>query len=159
VREPDELVTGVTLPAPRPGMHGAYVKLRVRQSIDFPVLSVAAGAVLGEGRRVEDLFLAVGQIASQPRVVKGAADTARDGFWTRTWPPSWASSLTPSATSSRPSTWTRPGAARCCRSTCGGRWPRSGRRPSPRRDARRYRTPSTTTRVERSSPPARRRTK
>jgi CO/xanthine dehydrogenase FAD-binding subunit len=77
VRRPDELLLGVTLPPPPPGLRAAYVKLRVRQAIDFPVLSVAVSVVEDEGRLVEDVTLVVGAVASQPRVIKGAADAAR----------------------------------------------------------------------------------
>jgi len=42
------------------------VKLRVRQSIDFPVLSVAVSVVENEARRVEDVSLVVGAVASSP---------------------------------------------------------------------------------------------
>ncbi|MBZ0235113.1 MAG: FAD binding domain-containing protein, partial [Deltaproteobacteria bacterium] len=41
-REPDEILTAVILPAPAPELRAAYVKLRARQAIDFPLLSVAA---------------------------------------------------------------------------------------------------------------------
>jgi 4-hydroxybenzoyl-CoA reductase subunit beta len=69
VRENDEILTGVTLPPPAPGCRAAYEKLRVRQAIDFPVLSVAASAVLGSGNRVEAMTLVVSGLGAKPRVV------------------------------------------------------------------------------------------
>ncbi len=42
----DDLLTAVSLPAPAPGLHGAYGKLRPRNSIDFPRLSVAVAFTL-----------------------------------------------------------------------------------------------------------------
>ena len=125
VREPDELVLGVTLPKPRPGLQSAYVKLRVRQAVDFPVLSVAVTVVLGAGRRVEDLSLIVGAVAAQPRVVKGAADAARG----RTLDEDVARDLGKLAHTQchflPSSTWTPPGGGTCCRSTSAAPSPRS----------------------------------
>jgi 4-hydroxybenzoyl-CoA reductase subunit beta len=69
VREPDEILTGVTLPTPPPGLRAAYEKLRMRQAIDFPVLSVAASAVLGAGNRVETMQVVVSGLGAKPRVV------------------------------------------------------------------------------------------
>jgi 4-hydroxybenzoyl-CoA reductase subunit beta len=69
VREPDEILTGVTLPPPAPGLRSAYQKLRMRQAVDFPLLSVAVAAVV-EAERVGRMTLVVGGIGSRPRVVK-----------------------------------------------------------------------------------------
>jgi 4-hydroxybenzoyl-CoA reductase subunit beta len=77
MREEDELVLGVTLPRPKPGLRSGYVKLRMRQAIDFPALSVAVSLVLDAHERVEDLMIVVGGVASQPRAIQGAADQAR----------------------------------------------------------------------------------
>jgi 4-hydroxybenzoyl-CoA reductase subunit beta len=77
MREEDELVLGVTLPCPKPGLQSSYVKLRIRQSIDFPALSVALAVVLDANERVADLSLIVGGVASQPKTIMGAADAAR----------------------------------------------------------------------------------
>jgi 4-hydroxybenzoyl-CoA reductase subunit beta len=77
VRERDELVLGVTLPRPKPALQSAYVKLRMRQAIDFPALSVAVSIVFDEHERVEDLSMVVGGVASQPKPILGAADTFR----------------------------------------------------------------------------------
>ena len=77
MREEDELVLGVTLPPPRPELRSAYVKLRMRQAIDFPALSVAVAVLFESNERVADLSLVVGGVASQPKAILGAADTAR----------------------------------------------------------------------------------
>jgi 4-hydroxybenzoyl-CoA reductase subunit beta len=82
VREPDELLTGVTLPPPPPGLHSAYVKLRTRQSIDFPALSVAVGARMDKDR-FQTLDLVVGAITPRPRVVRRTEETVKDRPLTR----------------------------------------------------------------------------
>ena len=77
MREEDELVLGVTLPPPKPGLRSAYVKLRMRQAIDFPALSVAVAMLFDDKERVADLSLVVGGVASQPKAILGASDAAR----------------------------------------------------------------------------------
>ncbi|HET9234617.1 MAG TPA: FAD binding domain-containing protein, partial [Candidatus Eisenbacteria bacterium] len=77
MREEDELVLGVTLPKPKPGLQSSYVKLRMRQAIDFPALSVAVALLIGDKERVADVSLVVGGVASQPKTILGAADAAR----------------------------------------------------------------------------------
>ena len=46
VRRRDELAARVRVPLPGPGVRTAYVKVRQRNSIDFPLLSIAAAAEL-----------------------------------------------------------------------------------------------------------------
>jgi 4-hydroxybenzoyl-CoA reductase subunit beta len=75
-REPDELMTGVRLPAPAAGFHAAYEKLRMREAIDFPLLSVALGVGI-ENRHVEHLTLVVGGVGARPRPIKRADAVAR----------------------------------------------------------------------------------
>jgi len=70
VRTEDEIVVGVSVPAPEPGTRSAYVKVRPRGAIDFPALSVAVHLVLADGG-VRSLRLVVGALASAPRVVDG----------------------------------------------------------------------------------------
>ena len=69
VREPDELVTGVELPAPPDGLHSSYFKHRTRQSIDFPALSIAVAAQLEDGL-FRSLTLIVGAVTPRPRAVR-----------------------------------------------------------------------------------------
>lgn len=65
VLQPDELLTHVLVPAPAPGLHSAYVKLRPRGSIDFPRLSVATAFRLQDGL-VRGLSIVVSALASRP---------------------------------------------------------------------------------------------
>jgi 4-hydroxybenzoyl-CoA reductase subunit beta len=72
-KQPDEILTGVRLPAPD-GWDAVYHKLRRRGSFDFPVLGVAAWVQWEEkkkasGRRVAEARIVVGGVASHPQEV------------------------------------------------------------------------------------------
>ena len=69
--EPWELVTELRLPAATPGRRAAYEKLRMRQAIDFPLLSVAAVADLEPGGACRSLRVVVSALGARPRVVTG----------------------------------------------------------------------------------------
>ncbi|MCB9759969.1 MAG: FAD binding domain-containing protein [Alphaproteobacteria bacterium] len=66
---PGELLTQVRIPRPGAGFRGAYRKLRVRGSIDFPQVGVA---VTGrwDGDAPIDLQIVVGAINPQPKPVR-----------------------------------------------------------------------------------------
>jgi 4-hydroxybenzoyl-CoA reductase subunit beta len=70
-KQPDEILTGVRLPAPN-GWDATYLKLRRRGSFDFPVLGVAVAARM-EGAIVRDARIVLGAVASQPRPADKAA--------------------------------------------------------------------------------------
>ncbi|HZM00291.1 MAG TPA: FAD binding domain-containing protein [Planctomycetota bacterium] len=86
--QPDELLTHVIVPPPRPGLHGAYAKLRPRDSIDFPRLGVAvafciggaegAAALAGEAV-VSDLRVAVTALAAVPQSLRKVGELAEGG--------------------------------------------------------------------------------
>jgi 4-hydroxybenzoyl-CoA reductase subunit beta len=85
VLQPDELLTQVVVPAPEPGLHAAYAKLRPRQSIDFPRLGVAVAYRLRDGA-VHDLRIVVTALAAVPqrlRHVDGIAEgrPAEESLW------------------------------------------------------------------------------
>ncbi|RKY18223.1 MAG: 4-hydroxybenzoyl-CoA reductase subunit beta [Planctomycetota bacterium] len=74
--EPDELLTHVLVPPPAAGLHSSYAKLRPRDSIDFPRLSVAVAFRL-EGGVLRDLGVVLSALASTPvrlRKLSEAAD-------------------------------------------------------------------------------------
>jgi NADPH-dependent glutamate synthase beta subunit-like oxidoreductase/CO/xanthine dehydrogenase FAD-binding subunit len=50
VLEPDELIEEIEIPAQPPGSYQAYYKFRIRNAIDFPIVSVAFCAEMREGR-------------------------------------------------------------------------------------------------------------
>jgi 4-hydroxybenzoyl-CoA reductase subunit beta len=68
---PGELVTELRLPAAPPGQRAAYEKLRLRQAIDFPMLSVAAVAELSPAGGCRSLRLVVSALGARPRLVGG----------------------------------------------------------------------------------------
>jgi 4-hydroxybenzoyl-CoA reductase subunit beta len=70
-REPGEIVTEVRIPLASAGRRAAYAKLRQRQAIDFPLLTVAVAADLeGDGtvRSIEGVVTALG---SRPKELSG----------------------------------------------------------------------------------------
>jgi 4-hydroxybenzoyl-CoA reductase subunit beta len=71
VRRPDELVVRVRVPLPSPGLRTAYQKLRQRNSIDFPLLSIALAADVEPDGAVAAMSLVVSALGSRPRVVTG----------------------------------------------------------------------------------------
>lgn len=71
-REPDEIVTTVRLPR-LDGWRSTYLKLRRRESFDFPVLSVAAAVKPAPDGAVEQARIVLGAVASRPLIADGAA--------------------------------------------------------------------------------------
>ena len=70
VLEPDEIVTRVRVPF-RAGRRSAFDKLRRRNAIDFPLLSVAARADF-EGSAIAALEVVVSALAARPRRLSAA---------------------------------------------------------------------------------------
>ena len=70
---PGELLVGVHLPARTRGRPGAYLKLRVRPSYDFPELGVAASGEF-DGDRVTALRLAIGAAEMFPKRYDGLTE-------------------------------------------------------------------------------------
>lgn len=72
-----ELVTRIRIPLPAKTSRAAYVKLRQRESIDFPLLTVAVAADLdGEGR-IETIQGVVTALGSRPKELSGWNAVAR----------------------------------------------------------------------------------
>jgi 4-hydroxybenzoyl-CoA reductase subunit beta len=70
VLKADELVTRITLPAATRGQRGAYRKLRPREAIDFPMLSIAVAA-RGEPARIASVRVVVSALGAKPRLLGG----------------------------------------------------------------------------------------
>ncbi|HET9370400.1 MAG TPA: FAD binding domain-containing protein [Vicinamibacterales bacterium] len=64
-RRPDEILADVTVPDPA-GWRSTYWKLRRRGSFDFPVAAAAVAARIDAERRVEDVRIVLGAVASRP---------------------------------------------------------------------------------------------
>lgn len=71
VRRRDELVVRIRVPLPGPGVRTAYRKVRQRNSIDFPLLSIAAAAEVEADGTARSLSLVVSALGARPRVVSG----------------------------------------------------------------------------------------
>jgi 4-hydroxybenzoyl-CoA reductase subunit beta len=67
---PGELVTKIILPHSSSGYHGAYRKLRVRGSIDYPLAGVAVAIKRSNGH-VEDIQIALTAVNPAPVLVEG----------------------------------------------------------------------------------------
>ncbi len=70
-REPGEVLTEVRLERAL-GWKSSYWKLRRRGSFDFPVLSAAAAARLGDDGTVEQARIVLGAVASRPMLCEAA---------------------------------------------------------------------------------------
>ncbi|HLM69247.1 MAG TPA: FAD binding domain-containing protein [Longimicrobium sp.] len=71
VRRRDELLARVRIPLPGTSVRTAYTKVRQRNSIDFPLLSLAAAAEVEADETVGRMSLVVSALGSRPRVVTG----------------------------------------------------------------------------------------
>src|SRR5437773_6977 len=67
----DEVLTDITLPE-ADGWRSTYLKMRDRNSFDFPVAAVAA-AVRWDGTRVSEARIAITALGSRPQLVEDAA--------------------------------------------------------------------------------------
>lgn len=71
VRRPDELLVAIRIPLPPPGVRSSYAKMRQRNAIDFPLLSVAASLRLSADERIEHIAVVVSALGARPRVLSG----------------------------------------------------------------------------------------
>ena len=75
-RAADEILTEVTIPIARGRRRSAYRKLRQRNSIDFPLLSVAVVGDFEEDGTVAGLTGVVSALGARPRVLAGWEEIA-----------------------------------------------------------------------------------
>ena len=61
----DELVTDIFIPSPRAGTRFSFQKFRVRNSIDFPIVSVAS-ALTFDGAKIKEARIVFGAVAPIP---------------------------------------------------------------------------------------------
>jgi xanthine dehydrogenase YagS FAD-binding subunit len=71
ILEAGDVLTGVTFPSPPAGWRGAYFKARERTAGDFPIVSLALGYELRDGRMTHVRFV-LGGVAPTPRRVREA---------------------------------------------------------------------------------------
>ncbi|HEX6558050.1 MAG TPA: FAD binding domain-containing protein [Longimicrobiales bacterium] len=70
VRKPSEIVARVRVPLPAASVKLAFLKVRQRQSIDFPLLNMAIAADF-DGRTMRSLRIVVSALGSKPRDLAG----------------------------------------------------------------------------------------
>jgi len=76
-REPGELVTEIRVPLGPRTRRAAYAKLRQRNSIDFPLLTVAVSADMDRDLTVHELKGVVTGLGARPRELAGWSEIAR----------------------------------------------------------------------------------
>lgn len=72
----DEIVTSVRVPASMAGWSGTYKKLRIRQSIDYPLAGIAAVMQKDDGETCREARVALTAVNPAPKLV-AAADRLR----------------------------------------------------------------------------------
>ena len=70
---PGQIVTRIVVPPPPAGARSAYLKLRLRNSFDFPIVGVAAMVAVDDRGFCRDARVVVNAVGSKPLVVDGAA--------------------------------------------------------------------------------------
>ncbi len=70
----DELLTGVHVPARMAGRRGSYHKLRIRNSIDYPLAGVAAVFDIGADGAMRNARLALSAVNPAPLLVREAGE-------------------------------------------------------------------------------------
>jgi len=73
ILDSDELVTEIQIPPPRPGSKQGFLKFRIRNSIDFPIVSVAYVFSMNSDK-VNDARIILGAVAPVPLRAKRAED-------------------------------------------------------------------------------------
>ena len=71
----DELVTRIRVPLPSPRLATSYLKLRERQSVDFPLMSLALALERDDDSRVRSIALVVAALGAKPRRIGGLEKT------------------------------------------------------------------------------------
>ena len=73
-KRPGEIVTSIDLPPAARGLSSAYLKLRLRNAFDFPILGVAAVVSRDDGGVCTDARVVVNAVASRPLVASGVRE-------------------------------------------------------------------------------------
>jgi 4-hydroxybenzoyl-CoA reductase subunit beta len=75
--EPAEILVAIHVPRPAPGTRFSFQKLRIRDSIDFPLMNLAATCRLDAGGHVDSLRMVASGMGSYPRNIGKLEDAAR----------------------------------------------------------------------------------
>jgi NADPH-dependent glutamate synthase beta subunit-like oxidoreductase len=71
--DPDELVTELQIPTPKPSSRQIFIKFRLRKSIDFSIVAVASVIKMDSGK-VNDARIVLGAVAPIPLRIKEVED-------------------------------------------------------------------------------------
>lgn len=74
--ERDEILVAIHVPAPAPGTRFSFQKLRIRESIDFPLMNLAAVGSFDDEDRISGLRMVVSGMGSYPRRLGKLEDAA-----------------------------------------------------------------------------------
>src|SRR3989339_168785 len=78
--EKEELLTSVIIPLPDKGTCSSYVKMRLRPSVDYPLLSVATSVSLDGARKIKEATFVLGAVGPAPVVVAASGQLLRKGM-------------------------------------------------------------------------------
>lgn len=73
VRRADELLTFIHIPLASRAMAARYLKLRIRDTFDFPAMGAAVALRLDRRRRLAELHIAIGAVDTTPRAFEELA--------------------------------------------------------------------------------------
>ena len=76
ILEPNEIITEIQVPTPKPGTRQRYLKFRLRKAIDFALSSVAA-VISTEGGVVSQARIVLGGVAPIPYRALGAEEAIK----------------------------------------------------------------------------------
>ena len=76
VLEPDEIVTGIRVPRPPDNTAQSFIKFRLRESVDFAVVSVASVVSMEDGI-CKDARITLGAVSATPHRATAAEDAIR----------------------------------------------------------------------------------
>lgn len=76
ILEPNEIITEIQVPTPKPGTRQRYLKFRLRKAIDFAISSVAA-VISTEGEVVSHARIVLGGVAPIPYRALGAEEAIK----------------------------------------------------------------------------------
>ena len=80
-REPEEMVTSISIPKSAENSSTTFIKVSMRKGIDFAMGSIA-GRVTRNGKGVAEVALVLGSLASRPIVLKKAPQVIKDDGFT-----------------------------------------------------------------------------
>ncbi|MFQ5529436.1 MAG: FAD binding domain-containing protein [Gemmatimonadota bacterium] len=75
--DPGEILVAIHIPRPEPGTRFSFQKLRIRESIDFPLMNLAAACHMDADERVDSLLMVASGMGSYPRRIGKVEDAAR----------------------------------------------------------------------------------